>query len=297
MTLRPSRKHLFKIITMIKLTVQLMAVVAFFALAVSCSDKTMTGTGGVTRAQAASTDQFRVLTYNIHHGNPPSKEESGEIELDAIARVIRQANPDLVALQEVDVNTGRSGPGNQAEVLGEKLGMHAYFGKAIDYDGGYYGVAILSKYPISEASVIPLPEDADPKAEDRVLALAKVTLPGGKVIRFGSTHLDVRNAGNRDQQVKRITEIALQESMPFIVAGDFNATPESSSIEALDKVFTRTCLLDCEPTIPVNKPTKAIDFIAFTTGSPFQVVSQEVIPERYASDHLPVVATLRWLKR
>lgn len=280
-----------------KLTVQLMTVVAFVVLAASCSEKTMTGTGGATRAQATPTDQLRVLTYNIHHANPPSKAESGEIDLDAIASVIRQANPDLVALQEVDVNTGRSGSGNQAEVLGEKLGMHAYFGRAIDYDGGYYGVAILSKYPLSEASVIPLPEEADPRAEDRVLALAKVTLPGGKVIRFGSTHLDVRNGGNRDQQVKRITEIALQDNVPIIVAGDFNATPESSSIAALDKVFTRTCLHDCAPTIPVDKPTRAIDFIAFTTGSPFQVVSQEVIPERYASDHLPVVATLRWLKK
>lgn len=238
--------------------------------------------------------QVRVMTYNIHHANPPSKEETGEIDLDAIVNVIRKENPDLVALQEVDVDTKRSGRGNQAEVIAGKLGMKAFFGRAIDHQGGYYGVAILSRYPLMETSVTPLPEDAAPASEDRVLATAKVRLPGGMVIRFGSTHLDVDSPGNREQQVKAINAIAAKENTPFIVAGDFNAMPESSAISELDKRFTRTCVSDCAPTIPVDKPDRAIDFIAYSTGAPFKVVSQQVIPERYASDHLPVVATLRY---
>ncbi|MBF9255705.1 endonuclease/exonuclease/phosphatase family protein [Pontibacter sp. 172403-2] len=264
-------------------------ILAAFSMVTSCSEKT------VSNASAASgKNQLRVMTYNIHHANPPSKAESGEIDLDAIANTIRNQNPDIVALQEVDVNTGRSGPVNQAEAIAEKLGMHAYFGRAIDYGGGYYGVAILSKYPLTETTVTHLPEEADPKAEDRVLTTAKITLPGGKAIRFGSTHLDVRSAGNRDQQVRTINDIAAKEKIPFIVAGDFNATPESSAIAELDKRFTRTCISDCAPTIPVNNPTRTIDFIAFTKDSPFQVVSQKVIPETYASDHLPVVVTLSY---
>lgn len=232
------------------------------------------------------------MTYNIHHANPPSKEETGEIDIDAIVKVIRKENPDLVALQEVDVNTERSGKGNQAEAIAEKLGMKAFFGRAIAHQGGYYGVAILSRYPLMETSVTPLPEDAAPASEDRVLATAKIRLPGGMVIRFGSTHLDVVSAENREQQVKAINAIAAKETTPFIVAGDFNALPGSGAITELDKRFTRTCLNDCEPTIPVDKPDRAIDFIAFSKGAPFRVVSQKVIPERYASDHLPVVATL-----
>lgn len=234
------------------------------------------------------------MTYNIHHANPPSKEETGEIDIDAIVNVIRKENPDLVALQEVDVNTERSGKGNQAEVIAEKLGMKAFFGRAIDHQGGYYGVAILFRYPLMETSVTPLPEDAAPASEDRVLATAKVKLPGGMVIRFGSTHLDVVSPENREQQVKAINAIAAKETTPFIVAGDFNAVHGSGAILELDKHFTRTCLNDCVPTIPVDKPDRAIDFIAFSKEAPFRVVSQKVIPERYASDHLPVVATLSY---
>ncbi len=255
----------------------------------SCSEKVFTN-----HITAQGSRNLRVMTYNIHHANPPSKKESGEIDLDAIVRVIRKENPDLVALQEVEVNTGRSGGVDQAEEIAKKLGMKAFFGKAIDFDGGHYGVAILSRYAISDPIVIPLPEEADPKAENRVLTLASVTLPGGMLIRFGSTHLDVRSEGNRNQQVKRINEITLKENKPFIIAGDFNARPESMAIAELDKVFTRSCTTDCEPTIPVDKPDRTIDFIAFTKEAPFKVVSQKVIQERYASDHLPVVVNLSY---
>lgn len=256
---------------------------------VSCSEKVF-----ANHITAEGNRNLRVMTYNIHHANPPSKKESGEIDLDAIVNVIRNENPDLVALQEVEVNTGRSGGVNQAKEIADKLGMKAFFGRAIDYDGGYYGVAILSKYSINYPIVIPLPEDADSQAEDRVLTMASVTLPGGMVIRFGSTHLDVRSEGNRNQQVKMINEIASNENKPFIIAGDFNAEPESIAIAELDKVFTRTCTNDCEPTIPVDKPDRTIDFIAFTKGSPFKVVSQKVIQEKYASDHLPVVVNFSY---
>ncbi|OKL40592.1 hypothetical protein A3841_19280 [Pontibacter flavimaris] len=252
----------------------------------------LSGCAGKTAATQADLAELRVMSYNIHHANPPS--QLGVIYLEAIAHVIREQNPDLVALQEVDVNTSRSGNVNQAAALAEKLDMHYYFARAIDFGGGAYGVAILSKYPLSETNLVLLPEDAAPEAEDRVLATAKVTLPGGRAIRFGSTHLDVQNAANRLQQVQTINSFAAREQLPFILAGDFNDLPESRAITELDKAFTRTCQSDCAPTIPVDVPTRAIDFIAFTKASGFTVVSQQVIPERYASDHLPVVATLRF---
>lgn len=252
----------------------------------------LSGCAGKTPTTQEQVAELRVMSYNIHHANPPSR--PGVIDLDAIARVIREQNPDLVALQEVDVNTSRSGNINQAAALAEKLGMNFFFARAIDFGGGEYGVAILSKYPLSEMNLVPLPEDAAPEAEDRVLATANLTLPGGITIRFGSTHLDVQNAANRLQQVQAINSIAAREQLPFILAGDFNDLPESEAIAELDKAFTRTCQSDCAPTIPVDVPTRAIDFITFSKASGFKVVSQQVIPERYASDHLPVVATLRF---
>src|SRR5690606_8398369 len=97
---------------------------------------------------------LKILTYNIHHASPPSR--PGVIDLDAIAKVINAHQPDLVALQEVDVNTGRSGPHNQAVALGKKTGMIAYFFKSIHYDGGEYGLAILSRFPVKETNFYPL---------------------------------------------------------------------------------------------------------------------------------------------
>lgn len=249
------------------------------------------GKSAATKSAAGKT--LRVMAYNIHHCNPPTKEASGEIDLDAIVNAIRQQKPDLVALQEVDVNTKRSGPVNQATEIGKRLGMQAYFAKALDYGGGEYGVAILSKYPLSETNVLLLPQGADPKSEQRVLASGKVRLPGGLVIRFGSTHLDVRNAQTREAQVREIAAFAGRQQEPFLVAGDFNATPESSAIQVLDQHFTRSCQ-DCGFTIPVINPNRVIDFIAYSKGSPFKALSTQVIPERYASDHLPVVAELAY---
>jgi endonuclease/exonuclease/phosphatase family metal-dependent hydrolase len=241
--------------------------------------------------QSADAQIVRVMTYNIHHCNPPSR--PGFIDIDAIANVIREQDPDLVALQEVDMNTGRSGNLYQGTEIAQRLNINYYFGRAIDHDGGEYGVAILSKHPLDEGVVHPLPSDADPTAEARVLATARIRLPNGNYIRFGTTHLDHRNPGNRESQVRKINEIATKEKLPFIIGGDFNATPESEQMKLLKDVFVFSCE-DCEPTIPVINPKRAIDFIVYSRTSPFRVVSHQVIREEYASDHLPVLAELEW---
>lgn len=242
-----------------------------------------------------NTNTIKVMAYNVHHCNPPSKSATGEIDIDTIVGVIQKQNPDLVALQEIDDHTSRSGAFNEAEEIAKKLNMYYYFGKAIDYAGGGYGVAILSKFPLSDMQTIALPSAEGFKGETRVLALANIALPNGKTIRFGSTHLEVSSAANRDLQINEINKVATSENIPFIIGGDFNSAEGSPVIQALDKVFTRTCY-QCAPTIPVDRPTKAIDFIAFTKTAPFKVISHQVIPERYASDHLPVVAVLEYVQ-
>ena len=100
---------------------------------------------------------IRVLSYNIHHANPPSK--PGIIDIEAIAKVIAKESPDIAGLQEVDFKTNRSGRNsNQAAELARLSGMpYYYFAKAIDYDGGEYGLAILSKFPMEEMKSTHLP--------------------------------------------------------------------------------------------------------------------------------------------
>jgi endonuclease/exonuclease/phosphatase family metal-dependent hydrolase len=235
---------------------------------------------------------LRVMSYNIHHANPPSKSKEGTIDIDAIAKVIGQQNPDIVALQEVDVNTKRSGNMNQAVTLAQKLKMNFYFAKAIDHDGGDYGVAILSRFPITDPATYKLPKNMEPKAEQRVLAVGTLEVKKGVFIRFASTHLDAqRNDDNRILQVTEIKKIISNEKLPILIAGDLNAIPGSQTVNIFDAVFTRTCK-DCGFTIPVVNPNKTIDHIAYKTGNNFSVTANEVIPETYASDHLPILSVL-----
>lgn len=243
-------------------------------------------------AQKSTSNELKIMSYNIHIGNPPSK--PGLIDMEAIIKAIEIENPDLIALQEVDVNTVRSGKINQADIIARKLGMNFFFAKAIDHDGGDYGVAILSKFPISETKIYRLTTLAGSAGEPRVIATARVQLKNGKSIRFGATHLDhLKNPVNREVQIEEINKIANEEKLPFIIAGDLNAVTESTEIQKLDQVFMRTCI-KCEPTFPVVTPNRTIDFIAFKKTDPFSVISHRVVQEHYASDHLPVVALLRF---
>lgn len=243
----------------------------------------------IQRNKLVVNNQLKVMSYNIHHCNPPSKD--GWIDVNAIANVIKKENPDIVGLQEVDINTARSGTINQAAELALKTGLTSYyFAKAIDYDGGDYGVAILSKYPLSDMKTYQLPMDNNMQGEPRVLATATVILPGGKKITFGCTHLDAqRNDTNRVLQIKKINNIVTDAQLPMIIAGDFNAEEESEVIRILDSQFKRTCK-PCKPTIPATSPRKAIDFIAYKAQGAFSVLKHEVVNETYASDHLPVTA-------
>lgn len=235
---------------------------------------------------------LRVMSYNIHHGNPPST--PGLIDLDTIAGVINKVRPDLVALQEVDVNTRRSGNDkDQANILAEKTGMQVYFAKVIDHDGGDYGVAILSRFPISDFKTFALPRVQGSHAEPRVLATVKVQLANNKQILFACTHLDAeRPDSNRIVQAKEIVRILQGQGLPVVLAGDINAEVGTAVLDILDTAFLRSCLINCDFTIPVEKPSKTIDFIFHSRNSSITVKEHKVINERYASDHLPVFAVL-----
>jgi endonuclease/exonuclease/phosphatase family metal-dependent hydrolase len=237
---------------------------------------------------------LKILSYNIHHANPPSKPNL--IDIDAIAKVINDQAPDLVALQEIDVHTDRSGKSlHEAEELGLKTGLKVYFAKSINYGGGEYGVAILSKYPLEETKSYQLPTAAGTNGEPRILATATVNLTPEKKIVFACTHLDAqRNDTNKLLQIKMIAEILKKETLPVIIAGDLNAVPGSAVINVLDSYFMRSCVTGCGFTIPEKNPNKTIDFIAFSPKSKFRVVSHKVINEPYASDHLPVFTELEW---
>lgn len=253
-------------------------------LLLSCSGKDK------VEAPIPNSKKLVTLTYNIHHGAP---ENSNEVNLNNIAAVIRKSGAELVALQEVDVNVPRSGNVNQAKELAQLLDMHFYFSKSINYSGGEYGVAILSKYPLTNTRNVLLPMPT--AGEQRSVAMATVNLPGNISIEFASTHLDL-NVPNRTAQAQQLNEISKFLNKPFFVGGDYNAIPTSSEMMKLKEEYTLSCMNSCPLSFPVRNPNKAIDFVAFNkmAASKFTLVSANAMVGEYASDHLPVVAVFNY---
>jgi len=235
--------------------------------------------------------RLKVMTYNIRHASPPS--HPSMIDIDTVSAVVNMYQPDIVALQEVDVHTGRSGKAmDEAKEIGDRTKMFHYFGRAINFDGGEYGIAILSKYPIDSAKTFQLPS-ANAHAEKRALALAWLNLGGNKQLLFACTHLDAEaKDDSRMMQIKAIDSLLMPQPIPLLLAGDLNSEAGSPVIEILDQHFNRSCLNNCAFTIPSDKPVQTIDYIAFRNTDAFKVIDHRVLQEPYPSDHLPVIAEL-----
>lgn len=243
---------------------------------------------GISHSDADDGLSLRIMTYNIHHGEGID----GKLDLERIAAIIRKHECDLVALQEVDRNTTRSKGVDQIAELGKLTGMQAYFGKAIDYAGGEYGLGILSKLPVSVSKSIPLP--SGPKREQRMALEVFVKPSKGPGFVFVSTHLD-STAGENDRAAQNAELVKLFGSGPSqaILAGDFNSTQDKPELAPILNKWTDVDSKGMSPTIPVSKPNRKIDYIFLQKDSPWKVESAKALNEPVASDHLPLLAILR----
>ena len=225
---------------------------------------------------------IRVLSFNIHHGNPPAEKES-IINLDTIATIIKNSKADLVGLQEIDVNLGRSYFENQAKKLAELTGMYYIFSKGIDLEKGEYGTAILSKQPIERVEKHFLPSPVE--SERRSLAVIEVTIHKKKLL-FANTHLDLRDK-NKIEQAKFITHRFKNEKLPVILVGDLNSEPKDPAIAELGKVFIKSNIANGF-TFPQDKPNTEIDYIMINKTANAKFANHRILDEKYASDHRPL---------
>lgn len=243
---------------------------------------------------------LRVMTYNIYGARATSPANAAD--LDAIAEVIRRQNPDFVTLNEVDVFTNRTGKDvHQARDLAEKLGMEWHFSKAIDRDGGEYGDAVLSKYPILEKRSYRLPCAAEQPGEDRSLCVIRVQIDG-KDLYVASTHLD-HLSGDASRlvqatKIRRIRDTELEGDL--ILCGDLNAIPSSNVIATMTSFLTNTGPID-QYTFPSDDPSRKIDYIMYAPIEHFGVQNCQVVSRGDqqvggvdASDHRPVIADIRF---
>ncbi|MBI5768779.1 MAG: endonuclease/exonuclease/phosphatase family protein [Verrucomicrobia bacterium] len=236
---------------------------------------------------AEPTASLHVLSYNIHHGEGVD----ARLDLPRLAKVIADSGADLVALQEVDQKTTRTDGVDQAAELGRLTGLRAYYGKAMDYQGGAYGQALLSRWPLDEFTVHALPNPA--KREPRIALAAIVRAPGMKPFRFVGTHLDAnRDDDHRWLQGRKLVELFATDPLPTVLVGDFNSVPDSRTMKLLLEHFADSSAPAPAPTIPAGKPTRRIDFVLLRPPSGWAIASSAVLPEAVASDHRPVLVTL-----
>ena len=166
--------------------------------------------------------QLRVVSYNIRHGHDVN------LDMSVLAKDLLQVRPDVIGLQEVDVSTSRvQGRDTLFELVQATGFVHYRFCRAIDFAGGQYGTAILSRYPILSFEMIPLPTPAH--VEGRAVGHAILDVDGERVD-FFNTHLTYESAELRKPQFDLLA--ALTAQFPgWILTGDFN-TADLSCFDA-----------------------------------------------------------------
>jgi endonuclease/exonuclease/phosphatase family metal-dependent hydrolase len=235
---------------------------------------------------------IKVLSFNILHGATTK----GDFNLEVIAKVILDADPDFVALQEVDYKTNRAKKYDLATELGWRTKMSPIFGRAMYYDDGEYGEAILSKHSFMSTKNVPLPHLSG--FEPRTAMEITTILPSKDTISFIGTHLDhVSDDTNRQMQAKRINQVFASNPYPTILAGDLNAEPGSTVMNILEENWTASYRKDIiRYTYPSDDPTKKIDYILFQPAGKWKVIETKVIQDTIASDHCAYLVTLELLK-
>jgi len=262
--------------------------ITLLALAVApwlaCVHAGTTSTSVDVRGATGPADTVRVLAYNIHH----AEGMDGVLDLERIATLIRRVDPDLVAIQEVDSVTTRTGRVDQASELGRLTGLDPVFGSFMPYREGAYGMAVLSRWPIARSRNLRLPDGEEPRTALSIV----VTLPAsGGELRFVGIHLYATEE-ERTAQADRLEELLADSRVPTILAGDFNSTPQSAVLAKLGRRWRVVEKGEDHLTFPAWDPEREIDYILLRPTDGFRVLGQRLLDEPVASDHRPVVVDL-----
>jgi len=243
---------------------------------------------GCSATGADRSRALRVVVWNIHHG----RGLDDRVDLARVADELRALSPDVVLLQEVDVGVRRSGRVDTPAELAARLAMHPAFERNIRYQGGDYGNAILSRWPIE--SVDNLRYRMLREGEQRGLLTIRAATPRGPLL-IGCTHLDARRDDSERMQNAPEILARVAGGELDLVGGDFNDQPSGRLYAVM-----QGALIDCWGeagegdgyTYPAAAPEKRIDWLLRARGAAWRTVHAEVVPTS-ASDHRPVLFVLR----
>jgi endonuclease/exonuclease/phosphatase family metal-dependent hydrolase len=261
-----------------------------FAWLVVASLLVVCGTGCQSGRKHDAPKTFRVMTYNIHHGAGVD----GKVDLQRIADLIKHEQADIVALQEVDKGVQRTARRDCPAELAALTGMSCVFSNNFHFQGGEYGNAVLTRFPIKRWTnrhyKMPGP------GEQRGLLQVVLEVQGRELV-FLDTHVDFReDDAERLLSVAELVEaIQPYRGQPMILCGDFNDTPGSRTYQKVAQEFMDTWIAAGAGdglTIPAEKPRKRIDYI-WTSREPSIEALRAWVPETEASDHRPVVGEFR----
>ena len=225
--------------------------------------------------------KLRFASYNIFHGG------RAEYDMSRIAKNITDNDIDIVGLQEVDCGVARSGKIDTLKELSAATGYQYYaFFKTIDLDGGDYGIAVLSKYPIISSDKLLL--DAG-SYEKRAIGYTVIDVDG-QPISFLVTHLSFRAIKSRNEQLAILSaELAKKEE--FVLTGDFNTSDLGvvDSMEGVGRVNKKSA-----PTVTFPDGALSIDNILYSK-SHWRFGDINVVTESY-SDHYMIWAEAEFIK-
>jgi endonuclease/exonuclease/phosphatase family metal-dependent hydrolase len=237
----------------------------------------------------------RILTYNVHRCVGTDR----KLNVARVADVIAAYEPDIVALQELDVGRMRTGMVDQAHEIAHRLEMSFHFHPAMAVEEELYGDAILTHYPERKVQAAPLPlySPMGGMLEPRGALWIAVDIDGVEV-QIINTHLGLVP---REQQIQA-TAIAgpgwvehPSFKSPAILLGDFNATAASMVYKTLTARLRDARTLAPGPavstsTFPSRMPVLRIDHVLVSEGVRITGISAPFTPAtRKASDHLPLI--------
>jgi endonuclease/exonuclease/phosphatase family metal-dependent hydrolase len=235
---------------------------------------------------------MRVVTYNIHK----CRGLDGRVRPERIAKVLRELDADIIALQEVLSHPGDHRGEDHARFIAEELGFQHCFGENRKHLGQSYGNALLSRFPLSRAWNYDI---TVPGREARGCLRLDITLPGGAQLHFFNVHLGTSFPERRQQVRKLISSEILNHpelAGARIVLGDFNDWTSGAATRALHEHFGSPhpqARSHRKRTYPGVLPFFHLDQIFFDPKlSLRRSTVHKSLRALVASDHLPLVAEL-----